>query len=81
MREARDVFLEVGYEERKLGVLQVLLLFDGIFFIFVYLIVFIVFVFGSFLAIFDGPKPMQRPCLDLRGPQSEPNVVFAMGRA
>ena len=43
MRAARDVFPEVGCEERKLEVLQVLLLFDGIFFIFVYLIVFIVF--------------------------------------
>lgn len=31
MREARDVFPEVGYEERKLGVLQVLLLFNVIF--------------------------------------------------
>ena len=29
MREARDVFPEVGYEERKLGVLKVLLLFNG----------------------------------------------------
>ena len=31
MREARDVFPEVGYEERKLGVLQVRLLFNVIF--------------------------------------------------
>ena len=31
MREARDVFPEVGYEERKLGVLKVLLLFNVIF--------------------------------------------------
>ena len=28
MREARDVFPEVGYEERKLGVLKVLILFN-----------------------------------------------------
>ena len=31
MRETRDVFPEVGYEERKLGVLKVLLLFNVIF--------------------------------------------------
>ena len=38
MREARDVFPEVGYEERKLGVLKVLLLFNVIFlYIFCYM--------------------------------------------
>ena len=34
MREARDVSPEVGYEERKLGALKVLLLFNVIFLLF-----------------------------------------------
>lgn len=60
MREARDVFPEVGYEERKLGVLKVPILFNDFSLIFfgyikskMFLIVFFLAeVFDMFLSIY-----------------------------
>lgn len=60
MREARDVFPEVGYEERKLGVLKVPILFNDFSLIFfgyikskMFLIVFFLAeVFYMFLSIY-----------------------------
>ena len=60
MREARDVFPEVGYEERKLGVLKVPILFNDFSLIFfgyikskMFLIVFLLAeVFYMFLFIY-----------------------------
>ena len=60
MREARDVFPEVGYEERKLGVLKVPILFNDFSLIFfgyikskMFLIVFFLAeVFDMFLFIY-----------------------------
>ena len=54
MREARDVFPEVGYEERKLGVLKVPILFNDFSLIFFGYIESKMFLIVFFLAeVFD----------------------------